>query len=407
MLKAPKIDRWLDCLDDRNFTPDKKTKEILERIWKLCNQIESMGDDGYRGFWLKAERGTIEDYGDYEEMLEDEIVSSYEEYVEDWKGWYPEEEKWYFFEIARYKQYLSIALNNKCIIGGWHWDKPGPIFDYSEFAEWMKEMIEDVIKQLKEGTYNKNVNDNLYFRDRTGYIARKDYFSLLPHEKEYLFGNITNDEINAFLTNIQQQKEDQPVGTYLKEMSANDFWHFAGICYKANQMEGYDTKSNQDLWKRYSFAYSSELLDIDPNDPKTFEEWLHLSYHDSHPFRLSDGGSRNSITMFPEYKEDKGYYLWIEGSSWSRMIETLKFYNALRNEGVAVYIYESERMKERLLQEGYIGIIHQHCLSIHCEHKFPGMNVYDFVNLSYEPGEFEMLLPKITWLKEREVKLVI
>jgi hypothetical protein len=101
-----------------------------------------------------------------------------------------------------------------------------------------------------------------------------------------------------------------------------------------------------------------------------------------------------------------GYYLSVGGKAWSRSIEAIKFYNALRAEGIAVYLYEAKGITDRLLGRDKIGIVPEHVIPVYCEAWFPDMYILDFMNLPYEKDDYQKMLPKITWLEEQEQKLL-
>ena len=50
-----------------------------------------MRRDNRRELWLKAERGTIDDYDDYESLKDEEVVENYEEFEKMWHEEYPDE----------------------------------------------------------------------------------------------------------------------------------------------------------------------------------------------------------------------------------------------------------------------------------------------------------------------------
>lgn len=52
---------------------------------KEIGVLEIQGHDELRCIWIEVPRGTIEDFGEYEEFLEEDVVSNYEEFVEMWK----------------------------------------------------------------------------------------------------------------------------------------------------------------------------------------------------------------------------------------------------------------------------------------------------------------------------------
>ena len=68
---------------------DEPSRKLLDRLFEKLDQIAPCGDDNRHELWLEAQRGTINDYGDYEYELENEEVSSWEEFEANWLADYP------------------------------------------------------------------------------------------------------------------------------------------------------------------------------------------------------------------------------------------------------------------------------------------------------------------------------
>ena len=74
-LSAPRVDHYVEVLGDfkygyfgKSYRYDDKTYELLDQIFALVETIAPTSENGARVFWLKADRGPIEDFGDYEDM---------------------------------------------------------------------------------------------------------------------------------------------------------------------------------------------------------------------------------------------------------------------------------------------------------------------------------------------------
>lgn len=94
-------------------------------------------------------------------------------------------------------------------------------------------------------------------------------------------------------------------------------------------------------------------------------------------------GNSTHIDLFVRHNEH-GYFLSVAGKAWTRSIEAIKFYNALRAEGIAVYLHDAKGITDRLLEKDRIGIVPEHVIPAYCEAWFPGMEILDFMNLPYE-----------------------
>lgn len=87
---APFFDHLIRVAQSETFVTDKDCIEILLLIINEIDILEIQGEDEFRSIWIELPRGNIADFGEYEEFLEEEVVSNYEEFVEMWKFEYPE-----------------------------------------------------------------------------------------------------------------------------------------------------------------------------------------------------------------------------------------------------------------------------------------------------------------------------
>lgn len=88
---APYIDNLI--LSCQGYPEIKKSAEInklLSVFSEMC-KLEELGDDELSKIWLNVERGEIENFGDYNEYLENEEVSNKTEFEELWKAYYPDQ----------------------------------------------------------------------------------------------------------------------------------------------------------------------------------------------------------------------------------------------------------------------------------------------------------------------------
>lgn len=72
IMKAPRINHGINVLRGGKMVFDKETNEAIDKVFEQLHLIAPCGDDERREIWLKAERGSAEDYDDYE-YLKDEV----------------------------------------------------------------------------------------------------------------------------------------------------------------------------------------------------------------------------------------------------------------------------------------------------------------------------------------------
>ncbi len=406
-MKAPKVDYWIRALRDGKMVFDKETNKVIDRVFDEIRKVSPIGDDGKRELWLKAPRGTPDDYGDYEYYKEEEIVDSYEDFLRMRDEEYPDEVKWFNLITFDRDDYRCIFLGRELIYRSKFYGKDDSYgYNLESLFLWMEDAVRNAIKELENGTYNDDVNNNLSFRERTGTILRKDYWDLFPDRKEDYLSNITKEEIELFVKNIKNQKDEEPVGTYITDMTSGKFYEFCALGYEANKYENLEGLTAKEKYYKMADGRDEGLSELNINSKVEFEAWYNdRNRRGGHPWEVCAGGNSTHIDLVVRHNE-QGYFLNLRGKSWGRSIETIKFYNALRQKGVAVYLNDSKGITDRLLGRDVIGIVPEHVIPRYCESWFPGMEILDFMNLPYEEDEYEKILPKITWLKEKEAKLL-
>lgn len=356
-----------------------------------------------RDIWLKADRGTSEDYDDYNCLKQEEIVDTYEEFVRMWLEEYPDEVNWFHLVTVERGGYRAIFLGRELIYQS-RINEKHDVYEYGlkELFIWMETAVKKCVEDLQRGTYNSDVQNNLSARQRTGTISRKDYWELFPDIRESYLRDISDEEIRLFVTNIEEQKDGQPVGAYISEMTAGKFYEYCAIGYKANQYENLEGLTAKEQYYKKADGRDEGLSEIDIDSYKEFESWYHDRHRSGgHPWEVCAGGNSTHIDLYVRHNK-QGYFLSVRGKAWTRSIEAIKFYNALRAEGVAVYLYDAKGITDRLLGRDRIGIVPEYVIPSYCEAWFPDMNILDFMNLPYEQDEYEQMLPKITWLEEPE-----
>lgn len=199
-MKAPQIDRLIRSYEGGGQAIDEQSRKLLDQLFEKLNQIVPCGDDNRHDLWLEAPRGTIEDYGDYEYELENELVSNMAEFEANWKEDYPHDVSFYQLTTAEYNGYRNVILNGSVVIRY----EPGEtgFYDLSKLLLWLIESVENTIFMLREGSYNDHIREALPYRYRTGVLPVKDYWDLLPEQRADHFQRISERECAEFDTLI-------------------------------------------------------------------------------------------------------------------------------------------------------------------------------------------------------------
>ena len=123
---APVIDGNLDFLAHRYrhqnecaIPFDDKSLKNIDEIFMLMKQIKPIRDDNdVHDLWITADRGPIEAFGDYDELLEEGEVESKSEFEELWNTYYPNDTVWYALCTVEREDsgYRAIFLNHELVI---------------------------------------------------------------------------------------------------------------------------------------------------------------------------------------------------------------------------------------------------------------------------------------------------
>ena len=81
-LSAPQVDNLIYQAEKLYEITDDRTKVLVSGLFQKLQSIAACGDDERRELWLSTPRGSIEEFGDYENYLEDDEVESREEFEE-------------------------------------------------------------------------------------------------------------------------------------------------------------------------------------------------------------------------------------------------------------------------------------------------------------------------------------
>ena len=412
-MTAPQIDNYIDWLGHIHyrevscrFSYDKKAYRLIDQIFEVIRKIAPTQSNDVRELWLTAERGPIEDFGDIDELLADGTVESREEFEAWWHERYPEETCWYQFSAVEDPEigYRAIFIGQKFVIEVDERKEKDYPNDISEFAQWILDALNAAYKKLQDGSYNDFVDANLPPQHRTGTLVRKYLWDAFPDARTSFFKNISPADVAEFVKCASEQDSDRRrLTNHLKEMTANDFFSFCALGYKENNYEGCELSPREQYYK-HADGRDDGLGEIDGDSPEAFHEWYNdRNHHGGHPWEVCRGGNSTHVSLYVHEDED-GYTLTVAGDAWTRTIESVKFYLALRRAGLPVYMMEATALADRLTEKEKIGIVPEGVMPAYCHSYFPNEHIIDFMNLPDENRE--KLLPHCVWQKEPVVSLL-
>lgn len=413
-MKAPSVSSYMERLGHVEyrrvgcvFSYDEESYEIIDEIFGILKKIKpNFGEDG-RELWLQADRGSIEDFGDYKEAIECGEVNSFEDFKDWWLAEFPEETVWYCFGAVEDPKsgYKAMFMRHRQIIEVDPEKERGYENDISEFMRWLRDAVKNCYEQIKDGTYNDYIAANLPPQHRVGTVVRKEYWDVFPEEREEFRKDITDEEVSEFIAAVSKQTgpfEYQSVGR-MDSFTANEFFTCCALGYAANGYKG--TKlSPRDQYYRNADGRDEDLREIDPDSPEAFETWLtRKDRYGGHPWEVCRGGNSTHIDCIV-HKDEGGYFLIISGSSLWRTVETVKFYLAVLRAGYPVFILDAGILVERFRETELVGIVPEGVIPCYCSSWFPDGGVASYMNLPEEKRE--ELLPHCVWQPLDRVELL-
>ena len=412
ILSAPVIDNYISMLGDnirRNFNYtvnyDEQSLKWIDLIFAEIKKISGTGHYDLKRLWLQAPRGTLDEYKEYCEYGEAES----EEQWNEWRDYaYPDETVWYLFSAKEDEKYNSrtISLGRRLVITfDPQRESTGETYDVAPLTEWMYESIKEAIQEIQNGTYNDKVQKELPLCHRTGIVVRKHIWDAYPKERVAYLKDLSQSEIDEFVGFIAKQPPNDmhKLPDRMQNITTNDFYYFCSLGYAANNYRGTELTPKEQYYL-HADGRDDDLKDVPGDDPKAFQKWLTVRERGGHPWEVCRGGNSTHISLFP-MTDKRGTFMLLDGDSWGRTIETVKFYLALKRKNIPVYLFRGENLVARLLETENVGIVPKGVMPVYCGNYFRDEdNVIDYMNLDHE--DIAMFGDKVRWYKEDSVKLL-
>ena len=377
--------------------------QALDELFDVLSVIKPCGSDGLREIWIKADRGTADDYGNYEDYLDDEIRTKkdFEDYFD---MRFPDPVYWYHLAIVEHDGYNGVFLGRRHVMernphqtresGGW-----GEII--LPYIHWMIDAAKVAIAKLRDGTYNGDIRANLPLEHRTGTILRKDLWERIHGSREYDMEGLTQDEADRFAQMMDGVTDKPEPEGRIQQMTAGMFYRTCALGYKANNYEGCDL-SPKEQYYRHADGRDEGLSEIDPEDAATFDTWFHDRHrYGGHPWEICRGGNSTHVDLYV-HEDKEGYYFRLAGDH--RRAEVIRFYLALRDAGLPVTISNGRLIAAAVQATDKIGIVPEGIFPRYCGSMFPGEEILDFINLSDE--DWDKIVDCIMWQDEPLVELM-
>ena len=415
----PRIDRFRSFINREHNNYTLESYNIIDDIFEEMNCIKVDGNDEYKHIYIRYERGEFEDYA----KLYDLDIKSKKKYKQEYKEFLNEyymEYDWVEVIINEYKEYKVILINENLLINVVpKEERNGFELDLVDFLKDLLVRIKNSIEMIKNNTYYDKLCNEISYRQRTGIIKLDDLFTINPNLREEYYKMFIKDDLEIFHKNINNQIEyvklvEEKALAYkkdykkyielinrkykcidrIKKMSAQDYYDICKLCYKSINLEGADELTSKELFYKYADGRDCGLKYIDLKNCDEFEEWVKNA--NDHACEIRHGSSTNRIDLWVK-KDDNGFYLVLSGKYLWISNEVIKFYVELIKNNIPVYLRDAITIKDRLIGNGLIGIVHYKVFPRHCQSYFD-IEICDFMNLPYYPDEYNKYLDYISWL---------
>ena len=157
------------------------------------------------------------------------------------------------------------------------------------------------------------------------------------------------------------------------------------------------------MYRTHADGRDEGLSNLDESSAKTFDTWFHdKTHYGGHPWEVCRGGNSTHISLYVHHNE-KGWWLTLAGSSLGRSVETVKFYLALIDHSLPVFLIDGREIAAMLTGKDYIGIVPEGIIARYCDSLFPGEKMLAFMNLPWE--EAKKMEKAAIWYPISEVRL--
>lgn len=386
-LFAPQVDYLIQIAQPQHQRDNQPLTNSVERLVGEIKKIKVQGDDDFRSLFIEAKRGDIDDYGHFDEFLEEGAVDSYEDFVELWKCEYPDEKKWYKLNFSEYQKVYYIAIDGQIII-----QTNAAVLQENhhndQLCDWLFGKVNDAVERLSTDAeaYHMYIEKNLSFRKRFGKILRSDYWTINDDQKKYFQADFSDYDIKR-LKLISETCDTKTAKNIISRINAGDFFNYCRIGYEAN---GYFAKAKNQLDAREMYLAMADgrdcgLRDISLDSDEEFLRWYHNERNcGGHPWEICRGGNSTHISLYV-HRDENRWMLILAGSSCSRAVETIKMALALHRNNIPFNLRDAEALYRMVTGADYIGIAPEHIIPRYCHSLFPKKDmIIDFMNLDAE-----------------------
>jgi hypothetical protein len=357
---------------------DIKTLQLFGKLFQTLGWLEPSGPEEYRSVWIGMEGGSTA-----ERSLESE---------------------WFLLATSKFKDTLSFFLDRRLIAeipadpdpASLSDDFPGPL---PEVLAYLNQRAGEEISRIASDpyAYQAHLEEVLPPVKRFGRIRRRDYWESMGdniHRPDLALGEETIDSLTT-LVNMYRGREEW---ASIRELTADEFFHFAAVCYDG---AGFFEGDDKDLTTREKYWQLSDgrhegMLNILGDSPGEFTYWYRSGGGTAqHPWEICRGGEKPPIALHPR-ETDMGWRVTLKGPIPERLEEMVRMAVALHEEGIPFILRDADEILKMVRGEDYIGIVPEDIDPVWCHSYFPDEDrVVEFMNLP--EGKREEIIARMQW----------
>lgn len=376
---------------------DSNGLKMLDSIFELIERIEpykKTKKETHWSFWVFTDRGG---YEEYKKQFKDEARSKKE-----FETYYPDEYTWYPFTAVKYegiKYFIlqGLIVSNKSMNVGDRY-----LSDYNYVLSAVKEEIQKVVEMVTAGTYNDFVKNNLPYEMRYGTIPRKAYFDEIKEEKNDLYKDLKQEELDEIKKYIAEEGEEPT--TRVQHMTFNKYFQMAIDCYNAIGKKT-DAPTLFENFRRYGEDFGGLVLEkLNYDSEEDFEDYYSekIEHMGGHPWGILMGSSRTRIMLYPVKDGDGFYFRFGANPNWM-FYETVRCYLTLKRNGYPVCFPCGDEVVEYIDEKDLIGFVPDYVFPAYCQASFD-TRVNDFRH--YDEVTHKKIFNKIKWQEIKEIRIV-
>lgn len=382
-ISAPILD---NLIIRAQYHPDLLSQEEKDALLSIIEKLQCVvicGNDECRELCLTIERGSIEDFGDYNDYLENGIVENRDDFEKLWKDEYPDLVKWYLLSVKHYNEECFLFIDSKLTL---HIKKEASNITESinlQLISWIDQAVSKCLDWLKRDMsgYNEYINQHLPYTKRIGRILRQDYWNIDPEEKKWMLKGLTTTDIDTLKIIVELSENDEQT-IFPEKMTSGIFFDCCKIGYDANGYLYSADMKPADLYRKFGDGRDFGLAELNPDSPQEFEDWFDKrEWQFGHPWEVCRGGNSTHISLYVDKQAD-GWRLSLAGKSSSRIAETVRFAIALYNHNIPFKLWDAKEILVMASGTDHIGIVPEGVTPTYCYSYFPKEDhIVDFINL--------------------------